>query len=124
MIRAFARPRASGYAAAFMVPVALTYVCTWLNVPPFVFEHLVVLLVLAVAVPWGLGPAVVAAIVSVASDNVLLHEPIGRPTITGYRDVLIEPNRDCQRQGDLPGADVFRRSSARVRRPWCCSPDA
>lgn len=88
LIEAFARARASGYAAAVLVPVALTYACTWLNVPAFVFEHLVVLLVLAVAVPWGLGPAAVAAIVSVVSDNVLLREPIGRPTITGYRDVL------------------------------------
>jgi signal transduction histidine kinase len=56
--------------------------------PPFVFEHLVVLLVLGVAIPWGLGPAVLTAIVSVLSDNVLLTEPIGRPTITGVRDVI------------------------------------
>jgi signal transduction histidine kinase len=88
MLNALARSRISGYAAAVVVPVALTYTSTWLNLPPFVFEHLVVLLVLAVAVPWGLGPAVVAAIVSVASDNVLLREPVGRPTISGYRDVL------------------------------------
>jgi signal transduction histidine kinase len=60
----------------------------WLEMPPFVFEHLVVLLVVAVAVPWGLGPAIVTAIVSVVSDDVLLRDPIGRPTITGLRDVL------------------------------------
>jgi signal transduction histidine kinase len=88
LLTAFVRSPASGYAAAVTVPVALTYASTWLDLPPFVFEHLVVLLVLAVAVPWGLGPAVVAAIVSVASDNVLLREPIGRPTIGGYRDML------------------------------------
>jgi signal transduction histidine kinase len=71
-----------------MVPVVLTYVCTWLNLPAFVFEHLVVLLVVGVAVPWGVGPAVVAAITSVVSDNVLLREPVGVPTITGARDVI------------------------------------
>jgi K+-sensing histidine kinase KdpD len=70
------------------VPVVLTYTCSALALPPFVFEHLVVLLVLAVAVSWGLGPAAAAVFVSVVSDNVLLREPVGRPTITGYRDVL------------------------------------
>ena len=78
----------AGYVAAVAIPIAITYGVTWLNMPPFVFEHLIVLLVLAVAIPWGLGPAVVAAIVSVVSDNVLLREPIGRPAITGYRDVV------------------------------------
>jgi signal transduction histidine kinase len=82
------RSRTAGYAAACAVPVAVTYMCGALALPPFVFEHLVVLLVLAVAVPWGLGPAAVAVVVSVASDNVLLREPVGSPTITGYRDVL------------------------------------
>jgi signal transduction histidine kinase len=70
------------------MPIALTYAVTWLNVPAFVFEHLVVLLVLGVAIPWGLGPAVVAALASVLSDNILLREPVGSPTITGYRDML------------------------------------
>jgi hypothetical protein len=85
---AFARSRLAGYLAAICVPVALTYAPTWLALPQFVFEHLVVLLVLGVAVPWGLGPAVVAAITSVMSDNLLLREPFGRPTTTGFRDVL------------------------------------
>jgi signal transduction histidine kinase len=87
-LRTVARAPVAGYVAAVGVPVAITYVVTALNLPPFVFEHLVVLLVLAVAVPWGLGPAVVSAIVSVLADNVLLHEPVGRPTISGYRDIL------------------------------------
>jgi signal transduction histidine kinase len=78
----------TGYVAAVTVPVAITYAVSWLNMPAFIFEHMIVLLVLAVAIPWGLGPAVVAAVTSVLSDNVLLHEPIGRPTITGSRDVL------------------------------------
>jgi signal transduction histidine kinase len=79
---------AAGYATALAAPIALTYGVMWLEMPPFVFEHLVVLLVVAVAVPWGLGPAIVTAIVSVVSDDVLLRDPIGRPTITGLRDVL------------------------------------
>jgi signal transduction histidine kinase len=66
----------------------MTYAVAWLGWPPFVFEHLVVLLVVIIALPWGLGPAVVAAIVSVIADNVLLREPLGRPAITGYRDLL------------------------------------
>lgn len=88
ILRTVARAPAAGYVAALGGPIALTYVVTALNLPPFVFEHLVVLLVLGVAVPWGLGPAVVSAIVSVLADNVLLHEPVGRPTISGYRDIL------------------------------------
>jgi signal transduction histidine kinase len=88
LLTSLGRSRTAGYVAAFAVPVALTYACTALALPPFVFEHLVVLLVLGVAVPWGRGPAVIAAFVSVASDNVLLREPIGSPTITGSRDLL------------------------------------
>jgi signal transduction histidine kinase len=80
--------RPAGYAVALVVPVVLTWLCSELALPAFVFEHLVVLLVLGVAVPWGLGPAVAAVLVSVASDNVLLREPIGSATITGYRDML------------------------------------
>ena len=71
------RSRSAGYAVAFVVSALLTYLCSELALPAFVFEHLVVLLVLGVAV-----------FVSVVSDNVLLREPVGRPTITGYRDVL------------------------------------
>lgn len=77
-----------GYIAAVAAPVAITYLVAWLRMPPFVFEHLVVLLVLGVAVPWGLRPSIVAAVTSVLSDNILLRDPIGSPTISGYRDVL------------------------------------
>jgi signal transduction histidine kinase len=83
-----AASRAAGYAAAVAAPAALVYASTWLGLPAFAFEHLALLLVLAVALSWGLGPAVVAAIASVAADNVLLREPVGRPTITGLRDVV------------------------------------
>jgi signal transduction histidine kinase len=82
------RSQLSGYAAALLMPVGITYAVAWLGWPPFIFEHLVVLLVVVVAVPYGLGPAIAAAATSVVADNVLLREPIGRPTITGYRDVL------------------------------------
>ncbi len=77
-----------GFTAAIVIPAAITMLVATLQLPPFVFEHLVVLLVVGIAVPWGLGPAVAAAIVSVLADNVLLREPVGRPTITGYRDVI------------------------------------
>jgi signal transduction histidine kinase len=82
------RSSATGYAASIGVPVAITLAMASANMPAFVFEHAVVLLVLAIAIPWGSRPAVVTAIVSVVSDNLLLREPIGRPTITGYRDVI------------------------------------
>lgn len=80
--------RLAAYTAAFTIPVAITYLVAILQLPPFLFEHLVVLLVVAVSLPWGLGPGVVAAVVSVVSDNVLLRAPFGRPAISGYRDVI------------------------------------
>lgn len=82
------RSRAAGYTTGIAIPVGITYAVAWLGWPPFVFEHLIVLLVVIIAIPWGVGPAIVAAAASVVSDNVLLREPVGRPTITGYRDVL------------------------------------
>jgi signal transduction histidine kinase len=83
-----AASREAAYVTAVAAPVALVYTSTWLGLPAFAFEHLAILLVLGVALPWGLGPAVIAAIASVAADNVLLREPVGRPTITGLRDVI------------------------------------
>lgn len=82
------RSPVTGYVAAAVVPTTLTFASAWLELPPFIFEHVTVLLVVAIALPWGLAPAVVAALVSVTADNVLLREPVGRPTITGYRDLL------------------------------------
>ena len=87
-LRELSRSRSVGYLAAFAGPLALTYTTTWLNVEEFVFEHLVLVIVLAIAILWGLRPAVVAVIVSVAADNVLLREPVGHPAISGYRDVV------------------------------------
>lgn len=77
-----------GYIAAFAIPVLIIYIVTWLSLPAFLFEHLIVLVVVAVAIPWGVRPAIVAAVVSVAADNLLLREPIGRPTISGSRDIV------------------------------------
>ena len=82
------RSQGGGYVAAIAIPVGITYAVARLGWPAFIFEHLIVLLVVVIAIPWGLGPAIIAAFVSVASDNVLLREPMGRPTITGFRDVL------------------------------------
>jgi signal transduction histidine kinase len=87
-MKALTSSPAAGYAAAVRGPVALTFGVGWLYLPPFVFEHLVILLVLGVAIPWGFGPSVLAAVVSVLSDNVLLRPPVGQPTIDGYRDVF------------------------------------
>lgn len=82
------RSPVAGYASAIAIPVGITYAVAWLGWPAFIFEHLIVLLVVVIAIPWGLGPAIVAAVVSVASDNMLLRVPLGRPTITGFRDAL------------------------------------
>jgi signal transduction histidine kinase len=76
------------YAAAVIIPVVVTFTVAWLGLPAFVFEHLIILIVVAIAIPWGLGPAIAAAAASVVSDDLLLREPIGRPTITGPRDVF------------------------------------
>ena len=54
--------RIAAYAAAFTIPVAITYLVAALRLPPFVFEHLIVLLVVGVAITWGVGPSVVAAL--------------------------------------------------------------
>ena len=80
--------RITGYTVAIGVPVGITYAVAAMGWPAFVFEHLIVLLVVVIAIRWGLGPAILSAIVSVGSDNLLLREPVGRPTITGVQDVL------------------------------------
>ena len=54
--KVIARSSAAGYAAGLAVPIAITYGVTELNMPPFVFEHLVVLLVLGVAIPGAFAP--------------------------------------------------------------------
>lgn len=88
LARSLARSRLAGYSVAVIVPVVLTWTATWLNIPAFIFEDLALLTVLGIAIPWGLGPATVAVVACVATDNVLVLGLIGRPTVTGYRDVI------------------------------------
>jgi signal transduction histidine kinase len=81
------RSTASGYVLAVALPLAITYAVVWLDLPAFVFEHVVVLLVIVAAIPWGRGPAIVTAVASVATYDLLLAEPVGGSTVTGWRDV-------------------------------------
>jgi signal transduction histidine kinase len=83
-----ARSAPVGYLAAVLLPVVVLFVVGRLGLPAFVFEHVIVLLVVACAVWWGLRPAVATAVVAVFADNVLLQEPVGQPAITGARDAI------------------------------------
>src|SRR5687768_17585506 len=56
--------------------------------PAFIFEHLAVLLVVALAMLGGRGPAILVAAVTSVGDKILLREPIGRRAIDGLRDVV------------------------------------
>ena len=76
------------YIAAVLAPIAATLILAWAGVPAFIFEHLIVLLAVGVAISWGLGPAITAAVVATFADNLLLDEPVGRPAITGIRDAF------------------------------------
>jgi signal transduction histidine kinase len=77
-----------GYIAAFAIPLGIMAAGTRLGMPAFIFEHLVVLLVVGIAVGWGMRPALVTALVTALGDNVLFRDPAGRPTITGIRDMI------------------------------------
>src|SRR5688572_19900746 len=76
------------YLVAVVSPIAATFLASELAMPAFMFEHLMVLLVVALAILGGRGPAVVAAVVASVGDNILLREPIGRPAIDGIRDLV------------------------------------
>jgi signal transduction histidine kinase len=84
----FWRTSASGYAIGVVLPVAVTLAGAQFALPAFVFEHLMVVLVVGLAVATGRGPAIAAAIAGAAADNILLREPVGRPAITGLRDAI------------------------------------
>jgi signal transduction histidine kinase len=75
-------------AVAILLPILATLFVWRVGLPSYVFEHLIVLLVVAVAVKGGLTPAIVAAATAVIADDVLLREPFGTPSITGLRDVV------------------------------------
>lgn len=76
------------YLLAVALPLAVILLTVRLSAPAFVFEHLMVLLVVAVALFGGHGPAMVVALTGSVGDNILLREPFGRPAISGTRDLL------------------------------------
>jgi signal transduction histidine kinase len=84
--RSLACAPAAGYSVAVLLPVAITLIMARLAWPAFIFEHLVVLLVVAMTITWGMGPALVAAIVSVLADDLLLPFPFGTARTTGWHD--------------------------------------
>ena len=76
------------YLLATTLPLGAIFLAVQLAMPAFIFEHLTVLLVVAMAIIGGRGPAILVAVVASIGDNILLREPIGRPAIDGFRDVL------------------------------------
>jgi signal transduction histidine kinase len=76
------------YSVAGALPIGIAALTVLLAAPGFVFEHLIVLLIVGVAVITGRRPAAMAAVSGAFGDNLLLREPLGRPAITGARDVV------------------------------------
>src|SRR5687768_12152792 len=76
------------YIIAVVLPLSVTMVGAQMALPAFVFEHLMVVVVVGLAVIGGRGPAIASAIAGGIGDNLLLREPIGRPAITGVRDAI------------------------------------
>jgi signal transduction histidine kinase len=76
------------YLLATALPLAGIFLAVQLAMPAFIFEHLTVLLVVGLAMLGGRGPAILVAVVASVGDNILLREPIGRPAIDGFRDVI------------------------------------
>jgi signal transduction histidine kinase len=74
----------TGYAVAVLLPVAITLAVARFGWPAFLFEHAIVLLVVAMTIAWGMGPALTAAIVSVSADDLLMPVPFGAVGITGW----------------------------------------
>jgi K+-sensing histidine kinase KdpD len=77
-----------GYMAAFAIPISTMLIGTRIGMPAFIFEHLIIGFVVGIAIVWGMGPAVAAALAAALGDNIILRDPAGRPTITGMRDVV------------------------------------
>jgi signal transduction histidine kinase len=82
------RSRAFAYLIGICAPVSLTVIGARWALPAFVFEHLMVVIVVGLAVLGGRGPAIASAVAGGIGDNLLFREPIGRPAITGARDVV------------------------------------
>jgi signal transduction histidine kinase len=85
---ALQRCDACAYAVGIALPLGVTFVGAQVALPAFIFEHLMIVLVVGLAVAAGRGPAIIAAIAGGVGDNILLREPIGRPAITGMRDAV------------------------------------
>jgi signal transduction histidine kinase len=79
---------ACAYAVGIALPLVVMFVGAQLTLPAFIFEHLMIVLVVGLAVAAGRGPAIIAALAGGVGDNILLREPIGRPAITGVRDAV------------------------------------
>ena len=62
-----------GYVAALAIPIATMLIGTRFGMPPFVFEHVIILFVVGIAVLWGMAPAVVAALAAALGDNVIFE---------------------------------------------------
>ena len=73
-----------GYGLAMAGPVAITTGLVDYGLPASVLEHLSLLMVVVIAVRWGIGPASLAATVSVSGD-ILLREPFGTQPAGGMR---------------------------------------
>lgn len=82
------RERLAAYGIAIALPLAIIIVGAAIGLPEFVFEDVMILVVVGCALRLGLGPAVTSAVVSAFGDDILLREPIGSPSITGLRDVV------------------------------------
>jgi signal transduction histidine kinase len=76
------------YGCALVSPVLIMIFCTRAEMPAFVFEHAMVLLIVCIALPFGIGPAVVTAIVATLGSGFLLIEPAGVTALTSERVVL------------------------------------
>jgi signal transduction histidine kinase len=77
-----------GYVLALAIPLGTMMIGSHVGMPAFVFEHLTVLVVVVMAIAWGMGPAVATALASALGDNIMLKDPAGHPTMTGLRDVF------------------------------------
>lgn len=80
--------RSLTYVIGIVLPLSITFLGAQMALPAFVFEDLMVVVVVGLAIVGGRGPAIASAIAGGIGDNLLLREPIGRPAITGVRDAV------------------------------------
>lgn len=82
------RSAAAAYLIGVALPLGVMLAGIQMAMPAFVFEHLMIVVIVGLAVAGGVGPAITAAIAGSIGDNILLREPIGRPAIDGIRDAV------------------------------------